>query len=189
MSAELNFRLPVPPSTLGEYVSALLEVFGEAQPAALARMRQIVGDRRAKIILDDEAVEVIFGPGGLEVYPVTQELENSHTGATETATTLALLDGELEVTDAILNGRLQVFGDSEDVIRMFAAIEILLDASPRTPGLQALGSKFRDDRRSRPRAPYPADCVSWYPFRCSAKEIDLLEKLDLLPGPEAETIK
>ncbi len=40
-----------------------------------------------------------------------------------------------------LDGRLCVSGVAEDVVRMFVAIEILLDASPRTPALQALACR------------------------------------------------
>jgi hypothetical protein len=183
MSTEAITSSLTPPLTLGQYITALINALGATHPTMLARMRLIVGDRRARIILDDEAVEVVFSPEGLKVQPVPEKSEVSGEGATDTATVLELLNGYLEVTDAILNGQLHVFGIAEDVVRMFIAIEILLDASPRTPALQDLASKLLSDRRDRSRVSTPGrERALWYPFSAEATEIELLDKLDLLPN-------
>jgi hypothetical protein len=183
MSTEEISPLPPTPLTLSHYIAALISLLGAAQPSMLARMRLIVGDRRARIVLDDEAVEVAFDREGLKVLPMTGNPELSGEGATDTATVLELLDGYLEVSDAILSGRLRVFGEAEDIIRMFMAIEILLDAAPRTPALQSLASKFRSDRREWRGPVVPEmDRVSWYPFSPDVSELELLDRLDLLPN-------
>ena len=184
MSTEEISPLPSTPPTLSQYVDALISVLGAAHPSMLARMRLIVGDRRARIVLDDEAVEVAFDQERLKVQPLTGNIALSGEGATDTATVLELLNGYLEVSDAILSGRLRVFGEAEDIIRMFMAIEILLDAAPRTPALQSLAARFCSDRRPQSRPHVSGRYrVSWYPFRCGVNELKLLEDLDLLPDP------
>lgn len=173
---------------LGVYIEALINTFGASNPAALARMRQVVGERRARIILDDEAVDISFGPAGLRVQTEAGESEVNGIGETDSITILALLDGYLEVADVILDGRLHVSGEPEDIIRMFVAIEILLDASPRTPALQALAARFRRERRPRRLSIPDRRRASWYPFSSDESEVDLLAQLDLLPedsGSEA----
>lgn len=176
-----------PISTLGEYVAALVAELGRAHPSALARMRLVVGGRRARIALDEEAVEVFFdGDGQLHVRPASAKGGADGEGATDTATVLKLLDGELETSGAILGGRLHVLGSDDDVARMFMAIEILLDASPRTPSLQALADRFMSDRRVRPAGAAPDFApVSWYPFGVGPGESQLLSRLDLLPDDAA----
>ena len=168
--------------TLGEYVAELVRRLGEADPAALGRMRQTVGDRRARIRVDDEAVDVWFDPdGGLRVDEPVGQVEGE--GETDRGTVLDLLDGYLEVTDAILDGRLRVLGAVDEVARMFAAIEILLDCSARAPALQRLARDFRDDTaRQPPEAPQRRSRGGpWHPTGPDGEEISLLERLDLLP--------
>lgn len=154
---------------------------GAGDPAALARLRQAVGGRRARIRLDDETIEVAFADGALTVEPGGGRVDGE--GETDRQTVLDLLDGWLEVSDAILDGRLRVFGTREAVPRMFLAIEILLDGSARLPALQGLARDFRDDpcrpppgrpRRGSRRAP-------WDPAGVGEAERMLLARLDLLP--------
>jgi hypothetical protein len=171
------------PLKLGEYIAALIDALGDANPAALSRMRRVVGERRARIILDDEAVDVFFDDGSLHVQTATDKTKVDGIGETDSATVLALLDGYLEVEAAILNGRLRVFGAQEDITRMFAAIEILLDVSPRTPTLQRLAARFRRERREQRGLPVSDQRrVTWYPFGSRASEYELLARLDLLPS-------
>jgi hypothetical protein len=176
-------EIPAEPRTLGEYIRASIGVLGTEHPAALARMRAVVGGRQARIVLDDEAVEVSFLHDRLEVKPAgggdDREGANANLGVTDSSTVLDLLDGYLEVTDAILDGRLRISGAPEDVVRMLVAIEILLDASPRTPALQALAVRLRSQRRKG--RPARGTGGSWYPFSCSGRERALLAQLDLLP--------
>jgi hypothetical protein len=155
---------------------------GQADPAALDRMRRTVGHRRARIRLDDEAVDVWFDPdGGLRVGEPAGEVEGE--GATDRGTVLDLLDGYVEVTDAILDGRLRVFGAVDEIARMFAAIEILLDGSARAPALQRLARDFRDDPARRPPGPpvRRSRARPWHPTGPDADELALLARLDVLP--------
>lgn len=178
-----------PVSTLGEYVAALVAELGRAHPSALARMRLVVGGRRAHIVLDDEAVDVFFdGEGRLHVMPAPGEGEADGSGMTDSATVLMLLDGELEVAAAVLGDRLRVRGTDDDVVRMFAAIEILLDAAARTPSLQALADRFVSDRGDRLDAVSSGiQRLSWYPFGPGPSELRLLARLDLLPEDSAKS--
>lgn len=169
--------------TLSEYIAALVNVLAADDPAGFARMRDIVEARAARIEVDDEAVEVIFVAGQLHLAPnLSFPVEGS--GSTDSATVLDLLDGHLEVSTAILDGRLRLLGESSDIARMCLAIEILLNASARSPRLQALAERFRREHGGmHQRSRYS---VSWYPFACSDSELALLGRLDLLPGRAVE---
>jgi hypothetical protein len=175
--------LPARPLILAEYIAALIDLLGEASPAALARLKLVVGDRRARIWLDDESVEVVFEQDGLLILPPADDSNLSGEGATNSATVLALLNGELEVADAILSGRLRVAADAANVARMFSAIEILLDAAPRTPALQELAARFQRERLQYRQQTQSAMArrLNWYPFSSDPEELSLLNRLDLLP--------
>jgi hypothetical protein len=168
-----------PCRTLAEYVGELIRRLGAADPPALERMRAVVDGRRARIVLDEEAVDVRFAREGLLVEPAGPGPTDG-TGVTDRATTLELMDGYLEVTDAILDGRLDVTGTVDDVERMFLAIEILLDVAARTPALQELAADYRADPCREPRRspPPPPPAVT-----SAESERALLDRLGLLPGP------
>jgi hypothetical protein len=180
MSTERVRRHP-PCRSLGEYVEELVARLGSGDPAALARLRRAVGRRRARIRLDDETIEVAFANGRLAVEPPGGLVDGE--GETDRQTVLDLLDGWLEITDAILDGRLRVVGTLEAVSRMFLAIEILLDGSARLPALQELARDFRADPcRPAPGGPRSASRhARWYPPGVGGAEQSLLERLDLLP--------
>jgi hypothetical protein len=99
------------------------------------------------------------------------------------------MDGNLEVSDAISSGRLDVLADVDAVAAMFAAIEILLDASSRSPELQALAREFKEQSGPEPpRGPVGdrAGGTARPAERLAATEQALLARLDLLPdGAEA----
>jgi hypothetical protein len=164
--------------TLADYLGELIGRLAEADPAALARLQRVVGGRRARIRLDDEVADVRFAAAGLVVEePGAGGVDGE--GATDRATTLELLDGYLEVTDALLDGRLHVLGSVDDVDRIFLAIEILLDAAARAPGLQDLADAYRahPGRESRRSPPAPTAA----PERVDPTEQAMLERLGLLP--------
>ena len=75
--------------------------------------------------------------------------------------------------------------DVDAVAAMFAAIEILLDASSRSPELQALAREYRDQSAREP-SPGPVRDRAGGTARPAARERALLARLDLLPdGAEA----
>jgi hypothetical protein len=168
-------------STLAEYIVALIDELGRADPGALERMQRVVGESSARIRLDEETVDLRFSSGRLDVTPADAQAHVNGFGATDSSTAVALLDGVLEVTDAILDGQLLVTGAAQDIARMFGAIEILLDATPRVPALSALADRFRSERAGAPvvRAP-GAGGSPWYPFRSGQREEALLTRLGLI---------
>ena len=100
---------------------------------------------------------------------------------------LDLLDGYIEVGDAILDGRLRVSGAVDDVVRMFEAIEILLDGSARIPSLQRLARDFREDPCREPRrSPVRRSRSEPWHGGVDPAELTLLARLDLL-GPDARS--
>ena len=144
-------------------------------------MRRVVGRRRARIGLDDETVDVEFGTGGaLVVERPSGDVDGE--GSTDRQTVLDLLDGYIEVGDAIMDGRLHVVGAVDEIAQMFEAIEILLDGAARIPPLQDLARDFRDDPCRDPRRPpvRRSRSASWHPAAAPPDELGLLERHDLL---------
>jgi hypothetical protein len=175
-----------PCRTLGEYVTELVERLGRGEPPLLERLCQVVGPRRARITLDQESVDVWFDGARLRVEP-DADAPVDGAGSTDRQTTLDLLDGYCEVSDAILAGRLRATGEVENLIRMFQAIEILLDGATRIPALQEIARDYQVDpcrSRSALRAPAPAlgaRGVVVDPDSFPAHERALLARLGLLP--------
>jgi hypothetical protein len=179
---ELRLRAPPPCRSLGEYVAELIGRLAAAEPAAVERMRQVVGARRARIRLDAEVVDVVFGAdGALRVEEPSGRVDGE--GATDRQTVLDLLDGYLEVTEAILDGRLAVAGETDAIARMFVALELLLDGSARIPSLQDLARDFREDPCREPRRgpSMRARPRPWHATGSDPAERSLLERNDLLP--------
>jgi ubiquinone biosynthesis protein UbiJ len=151
-----------------------VDALAAEDPAAHRRLRGIVGARRARIELDDEVATVQFRDVVLDVRE-DREAAVDGTGATDRQTVLELLDGYLEVTDAIAQDRLRVQGDVTAVTRMFAAIELLIDVAVRGPALQALAETFRHDPGRAPRTPPQPRAPE------TDAERRLLARYDLLP--------
>jgi hypothetical protein len=175
-------REPPPCRSLGEYVAELIGRLEASEPAAVERMREIVGARRARIRLDAEVVDVVFGAeGSLRVEDPSGCVDGE--GAVDRQTVLDLLDGYLEVTEAIVDGRLAVTGETDAIGRMFVAIELLLDGSTRVPALQTLARDFCDDpcREPRRRRSERASRRPWHSTESDPAELSLLERNDLLP--------
>jgi hypothetical protein len=102
-------------------------------------------------------------------------------GTTDTTTVIALLRGDLEISEAILNQLLAIDGEIEQIHRMFLAIEILLDASPRCPPLQRITERFVAELRQFESGNLPPR-ANWYPFAVGVGELDVLNRYGLLPG-------
>jgi hypothetical protein len=176
-------RDDVPCRSLDDYVSELVERLGARDRAALARLRQAVGERSARIAVDEQSIDVRFDGGRLVIEASREERDVDGSGCCDRRTVLDLLDGYLEVNEAILSGRLRVFGRLEAVERIFVAIEILLDGSARVPELRALADDYRRD-------PCLATIASLFPngrrrrggrSGAHAAEMALLARLDLMP--------
>jgi hypothetical protein len=186
--AEQSATMPLCRS-LREYIVELIARLDEADPDAVDRVRMVVGERRARIVLDEEAVEAWFQGGSLVVVEADAWVGAvDGTGRTDRAATLDLLDGYLEVFEAVLGGRLDAVADIDDASRMFAAIDIVLDAATRTAALQRLAADYRSDPCRTPRPPHdPSNGLAghsggMYPTDVGDEEFALLERLDLLPA-------
>ncbi|MDQ3697398.1 MAG: hypothetical protein M3373_05165 [Gemmatimonadota bacterium] len=171
--------------TLAEYIDALVQRLAQGDPEADSRLRAVVGALRARITLDGETAECWFEGPRFVVLPGPTSQPADGEGSTDRATTLELLGGYLEVSDAILDGRLRATGEVDSLARIFQAIEILLDASTRVPALPRLALDYGDD----PCRPSPAShslgprsrAVVLDPGRPREDERDILRRLDLLP--------
>lgn len=168
-----------PCRTLREYIRELVDRLDAADPAAGYRLREVTGDRIARITLDDEAVDVRFEGRRLVISRPARQRVPDGTGATDRQTTLELLAGRREVTEAILEGLIDVRGETEDVLSMFLAIEIILDTAARAPALQALARDYENDP-CRTVTSRVSRTVVFGPTEHPAEEIALLQRLDLL---------
>ena len=151
---------------------------------AAAKLRQVASGRGARIVLDDEAVDVRFRGRRLHVQPADPARHVDGTGQTDRATVLDLLAGYLEASAAILDGRISIEGSPDAVAAMMLIIEIVLDAAPRNPVLQQLADQFAHDSSAREKGrpeSEPRRPTSWYPAARSRNEDDLLARLGLLP--------
>ncbi|MFC7530837.1 hypothetical protein [Actinoplanes sp. GCM10030250] len=127
---------------LAWYVRELVSRLGDGDPAALARLRTIVGVRRARVGLEGETVTVRFEPGGEFVAGAGDGEQVEGTGWTRHAVVLAVLAGALDATDAVVDGMIEVRGSAEAVNAMFLAVEILIDAATRIPALRELSEQY-----------------------------------------------
>jgi hypothetical protein len=136
----------------------------------------VLGELRGRIVLDGEAADLAFDGDAIVVRAADPDAPVDVVGEADGAAVLELIDGWLPVEQAILDGRVRVRGSLPGVDRIFAAVEILLDAAPRAPALQELAREFRADPSRPGRGPAPlgggAD---------GSAEIALLARLDLLP--------
>ena len=173
--------------SLGGYIEAIVTTLAGHDATAIARMRRVAAGQRARIRLDDEAVEVTFQGEQLRIEPAGPGQADG-TGQTDRRTVLDLLGGRLEASAAILDGLIRIDGTPDAVAAMLLIIEIVLDASPRNPALQMLAHEFVNDPTSRQvyvsgvgsRQPSTA----WYPFAHAPTENRMLARLDLLPDPD-----
>lgn len=167
---------------LAAWVRALVVALETADPGAAATLRRVAGRRSARIGLDDAWVDVRFDArGALRV----RSADGPGAGPWGRSTRQAVVDvlaARLEVRDAVLTGRVEVVGTVVEVAAMVAIVEILLDASARAPGLQALA-----DELVAGTAPGPwVASVAWYPDEVAAGELALLDRLGLASTPRAD---
>src|SRR5262249_5678718 len=97
--------------TLCEYISTLVQCLRDCEPRAYSRMCRVVGGRTARIRLDEQSIWIRMSEGSLVVDTHLPEgLIEDGSGTTDTTTVLALLRGDLEVSEAILNESLSIDG-------------------------------------------------------------------------------
>jgi hypothetical protein len=157
---------------VGGWVAALVGELALADPAAHARLLAVVGDRRARLRLDDDACVVAVVRGRLSVLPAETEPVDGE-GGTSRAVVLAILDGRLEADDALRSGLVEARGSVDGLVRILHAIEILIDCSVRAPRLRALADLYRADGP-------PPTALPPRPATTTDRELALLDRLGLL---------
>lgn len=155
--------------SLQAWIAALVAALEEDPWGTADRLRDVVGGYAARISLDDESV-VVSMPSRALVWATAGSVDGE--GSTTTAVVVAILDGRLEVTDAVARGLVQARGAPEAVLRLFHAVELILDASARVPALRRLADEFR--RGAEGRVP-DVTVEPWQQPR--ADELALLERL------------
>ncbi len=168
-----------PCRALGEYIGELVRRLDEGEPSGGARLRAVAGPLRARIQVDGETVEIGFSRGALRIDPGPTRRRVDGIGRCDRQTVLDLLNGYMEVTDAILGGYLEVTGNVDAVTRMGQAIEVLLDAATRVPALHQLADDYRSDPCLAPGRPGPR-APALLPTLEPAEHA-LFARLDLLP--------
>jgi hypothetical protein len=148
------------PHSLDWYVRELIAGLGQGDPSALARLRAVVAERRGWIGLEDESVTMWFAPDGALVVESGADIAGDAlirplavvdgAGHTRRSVVLALLAGELDVTDAVVDGEILVRGAAESVVAMFTAVEILIDSATRVQRLRALCDQYVREHADTP---------------------------------------
>ena len=130
-------------ASLWEWIEGLVEALHDDPWGTGDRLHDLVQGYTARILLDDEAVLVSMPGRRLERLPPSSAVRLDGSGSTTSAVVVAVLDGGLELTDAVERGLVQAQGSTDAVLRMFHAIELILDASSRVPALRLLADEFR----------------------------------------------
>lgn len=163
-----------PPPSLGDWLTSLVANLA-ADPVAIARLQALVGARRARIRLDDEVATISLRNGHL-VFHDDEATPVQGSGSTTRAAVLALLDGHLDMTDATAGGYITAVGNLDTLVRIHAAVEVLVDAASRMHALRALASAYRAAGPPVRLPPLPD------PAGAQHREQMVLERLGLL-GP------
>lgn len=167
-----------PSRSLATWIRDLVDAADLDPLGAGRRLRSIVSGWSALIALDDESIVVSMPTSGrLEIAPPTAITPTDGSGATTSRVVLALLDGQIELSDMIADGWIEVRGHRDAVTRLFHAVEILLDASARVPALRQLAVEFRHERG--PTVPLPHRDIAAE----QSDELVLLARLGLLEAP------
>ena len=175
--------------SLAGYIRQLIEALAAAETDSAARLRHIVGERSAVISVDAETVLVRFAADSLHVetlVPGGPIPRTDGVGETDRQTVLALLAGRIEVTGAIMTGRLRLRGAVDGVVRMSQAIDILIDVAVRAPRLQQLARAYRTDAGHTPVAPEPRWDATGRRAELRDAERAMLSRLGLLPDDRQE---
>ncbi|WP_253746453.1 MULTISPECIES: hypothetical protein [unclassified Ruegeria] len=172
------------PRHLRDWIVALYAALEEAEPHSAAAIRKLAGAQLSRMVLDADRVTVRFVEDRLQVRRIrasTAQLKTPN-GATNRITVTALLQGYMEISEAIAQDQIRLRGTADEVMAICAIIEVLVDASTRVPALQRLAAAFlqitgqetvRASRRARAAA-----------ARAQAeKERALLQREGLLRAP------
>jgi hypothetical protein len=166
--------MPTEQTALAWWIDKLIAAL-EKEPTTALRIRQVVGEQRARVKLDDESVIVEFDAAGQLL--VRADDASSQVGGEGRATrgeVCAILDAQSDASQAVLWGRVAVTGPTAAVAAMLHAIEILLDAAARIPALRYLADDFvAEGPRARTSPGYEGED--------GATEYQILGALDLLP--------
>jgi hypothetical protein len=167
-------NLPTEQTALAWWIDKLVAAL-EKEPTTALRIRQVVGEQRARVKLDDESVIVEFDSAGqLRVRADDASSQVGGEGSATRAEVCAILDARSDASQAVLSGRVAVTGPTAAVATMLHAIEILLDAATRIPALRYLADDFVAEG---PRA----TAFPKYEGDGGVTEHEILGALDLLP--------
>jgi hypothetical protein len=159
-------------SNLQAWIDALVAGLADDPWGGAQRLREVVRGYTARITLDDETVVVSMPNDQLEWLPPGGDASVDGVGRTTTPVVLALLAGRLEVAQAVERGLLDAVGSPEAVVRIFHAVELLLDGAARVPALRRLADEFSDESGGWPALPDP-------PGPTRPDELALLERLGI----------
>jgi hypothetical protein len=164
------------------YLAALIRLLEEGEPASMQRLRAFVGARVASLELDGEIVEARFeqrGSQALCLEPRAAHRPGVARGRSESAAVIALMRGDLELSQALLDGLIEAQGNVADVSIMAIAVDILLDASTRIPAMVELARRFHA-RRSPPGTRHVSATSA---ASVERRQLALLDRLGLTDEP------
>jgi hypothetical protein len=110
-------------------------------PHAYQLMAQALGARRLELAIDDELFMLDLGPTALRgaVVSITTDVETLN----------GLIQGQLDVLDAIVVGRLDVMAGPDDVAAAAAAMTYFVQGAMRCISMQPLLDRLEALRKER----------------------------------------
>ncbi len=131
------------PRHLRDWIVALFAALEEGEPHRADAIRKLAGAQLSRMVLDADRVTVRFEAGDLRVrrLPENAALKTPN-GTTDRQTVRDLLQGYMEISEAISQDKIRLRGTADEVMAICAIIEILVDASTRIPELQRLAAAF-----------------------------------------------
>jgi hypothetical protein len=131
-----------PPSATADFVERALGVLEAESPAAFHRLVDElrggpagleVDRERLSIEVRGDALRVVRRPGRLDAGRVTAGGE----------VVLDLIDGRVGLVEAVAQGRLDVRGDCDAVLRLARGLTAFVEGAIRSPGVRALLDDYR----------------------------------------------
>lgn len=104
-------------------------------PWLYVQMREALGDRRVRLRVDGEALDLTGGEDDVTAQPPSEEADVIAVSTTQHI--LRVLDGELTLEEAILADEIEIYGEVESILRFHDALRLYVQGavrSPRVPG-------------------------------------------------------
>lgn len=128
------------PQSFAAFVETSLAALHRECPAAYDQMCQLLASREIVVDVDDEVVCLVFT--AVTVSPTNEPGEPQVSMQTTRQTILDLVEGRTTFNNAVLEGKLNLQGQSRDIADFYAGFLIYLHGAVRSPSFPGLLEVF-----------------------------------------------